>query len=78
MPPLARAKGSVGHRIGGPVGELVLADATETRLCALLSLARLAFLIAYSVAGWWWANPSTGFAIAYLALREGREAWEGE
>ncbi|MHB8333003.1 MAG: cation diffusion facilitator family transporter, partial [Candidatus Dormibacteria bacterium] len=64
MPVLARAKGAVGRRIDGPLGALVLADAAETRLCALLAVATLGGLLAYGLAGWRWADPVAGFAIA--------------
>ncbi len=78
MPALARAKGAIGHRIDGPLGALVLADAAETRLCALLAVATLGGLLAYGLAGWRWADPVAGFVIACFALREGVEAWRGE
>ena len=78
MPVLAQAKQRVGQRIGGTVGALVVAEAVETRLCALLSLATLGGLLAYTVAGWWWADPVAGFVVMVLALREGQEAWRGE
>lgn len=78
MPLLAEAKARVGRRIGGPIGSLVLVDAAQTKLCALLSVATLAGVIAYSAAGWWWADPVAGFVIVYFAVREGREAWEGD
>ncbi|MHB8330593.1 MAG: cation transporter, partial [Candidatus Dormibacteria bacterium] len=55
-----------------------LADAAETRLCALLAVATLGGLLAYGLAGWRWADPVAGFAIACFALREGVEAWRGE
>ena len=78
MPALARAKGTVGRRIDGPLGALMLADAAETRLCALLALTTLGGLLAYSAAGWWWADPAAGFVLALFVLREGVEAWHGE
>ena len=78
MPVLARAKGAIGRCIDGPLGALVLADAAETRLCALLALATLGGLLAYSLAGWRWADPVAGFVIVCFALREGIEAWRGE
>jgi divalent metal cation (Fe/Co/Zn/Cd) transporter len=78
MPLLSAAKARVGRLIGGPIGSLVLADAAETKLCALLSIATLAGVVAYSAAGWWWADPVAGFVIVYFAVREGREAWEGD
>jgi divalent metal cation (Fe/Co/Zn/Cd) transporter len=78
MPALARAKRAVGRRIRGPLGALVLADAAETWLCALLALTTLGGLLAYTVAGWWWADPVAGFVVVVFALREGVEAWHGE
>ena len=78
MPVLARAKKVTGRRIDGPLGALVLADAAETRLCALLAITTLGSLLAYSVAGWWWADPAAGFVVVFFALREGVEAWHGE
>lgn len=78
MPVLARAKGAAGRRIDGRLGALVLADAAETRLCALLAVATLGGLLAYSLAGWWWADPAAGFVIVYFALSEGIEAWRGQ
>ena len=78
MPVLARAKAAVGRRIDGPLGALVLADAAETRLCALLAAATLGGLLAYSIAGWWWADPAAGFVVVYFAISEGLEAWHGE
>ena len=75
MPALAVAKRRVGRRIGNPV---VLADATETLLCAWLSAVLLAGLVLNAVAGWWWADPLAALGIAALAVKEGREAWAGE
>jgi divalent metal cation (Fe/Co/Zn/Cd) transporter len=78
MPVLARSKQATGRRIDGPLGALVLADAAETWLCALLAIATLGGLLAYTFAGWWWADPAAGFVIVYFALREGLDAWRGE
>jgi divalent metal cation (Fe/Co/Zn/Cd) transporter len=78
MPLLSAAKTRVSRRIGGSIGSLVLADAAETKLCALLAVATLVGLIAYSAAGWWWADPIAGFVIVYFAIREGRGAWDGD
>lgn len=38
----------------------------------------LAGLLLNAAFGWWWADPATGLVIAALAMREGREAWEGD
>jgi divalent metal cation (Fe/Co/Zn/Cd) transporter len=75
MPVLAALK----HRTGTAMGNrLVVADAAETRLCALLSASTFAGLLGYALVGWTWLDPVAGFVIAAFAVMEGREAWEGE
>ena len=75
MPLLARSKRNVGQRLGS---KLVVADANETRLCALLSVSTLAGLVGYQVTGWSWIDAVAGFVIAVFAISEGKEAWAGE
>lgn len=75
MPTLARLKRAAGEAMGS---RLVLADAAETRLCAWLSVSTLAGLVGFAAFGWGWMDSAAGFVIAYFAVREGREAWEGE
>lgn len=75
MPALAAAKKRVGVRLGN---RTVRADAAETRLCAYLSVVLLSGLVLDATVGWWWADPVAALGIAFLAVREGREAWEGE
>lgn len=75
MPWLARAKRRAGEALGS---RLVIADATETRLCAWLSVSTLVGLLAFTAFGWTWVDPVAGFVIAGFAVWEGKEAWEGE
>ena len=75
MPTLARLKRQAGEALGS---RLVIADAAETRLCAWLSVSTFVGLAAFAVVGWTWLDSVAGFVIAYFAVREGREAWEGE
>jgi divalent metal cation (Fe/Co/Zn/Cd) transporter len=75
MPLLAVAKKRTGRRLGN---RTVLADAAETRLCAYLSVILLSGLLLDATFGWWWADPVAALGIAVLAVREGREAWQGE
>lgn len=75
MPALATGKRRVGTAMASRV---VLADAVETLLCAYLSAALLVGLVLNAALGWWWADPVAGLVIAWLALREGREAFEEE
>ena len=75
MPTLARLKRRAGATMGS---RLVLADAAETKLCAWLSVSTLAGLAGFAAFGLSWIDPLAGFVVAYFAVREGREAWEGE
>jgi divalent metal cation (Fe/Co/Zn/Cd) transporter len=82
MPVLAWAKRRTAKELNahGHQGSAVLvnADAAETLLCAVLSGATLVGVGANAVFGWWWADPLAGLVVVYFAIREGREAWEGE
>ena len=51
MPALAYVKRATGRCIDGHLGALVLTNAAETRLRALLAVSTLGGLVAYSVAG---------------------------
>jgi divalent metal cation (Fe/Co/Zn/Cd) transporter len=75
MPLLARAKRRAGRQMNS---RLVVADATETRLCACLSVSTFTGLVGYALLGWAWLDPVAGFVIAAFAVNEGREAWHGE
>ena len=75
MPLLAWAKLRTGRELGNPV---IMADSTETALCAYLSAILLGGLVLNATYGWWWADTLAAFGIAALALREGLEAWRGE
>ncbi len=74
MPALAFAK----RKVAGGLGSTALrADAAETQLCLYLSVVVLIGLIGNALLGWWWMDPIAGIVVAVLAVREGREAWEG-
>jgi divalent metal cation (Fe/Co/Zn/Cd) transporter len=75
MPFLGWRKRRVGSALRNP---LVLADAAETILCATLAATTLLGLVLFAAFGWWWADPVAALAVAYFAVREGREAWRGE
>lgn len=76
MPLLARAKRRVGEQLGDD--PLILADAAETRICVLLSISTLLGLVVFALTRAAWVDPVAGFIIALFAIKEGREAWEGE
>lgn len=75
MPWLARAKRVAGEAMHS---RLVIADATETKLCAWLSVSTFLGLVGFAIVGWTWLDPVAGFVIAAFAIKEGKEAWEGE
>lgn len=75
MPAFAIAKRRVGVRLGSAA---TVAEGTQNMLCAYLSLAVLAGLLGNTLFGAWWLDPLAGLFIAYVAVREGRESWEGE
>jgi hypothetical protein len=47
-------------------------------LCAHLSAALLLGLGANALFRLWWADPVTALVIAGVAVKEGRESWQGE
>lgn len=75
MPTLGFAKKRLAERMGSAV---LRADAAETFLCSWLSVILLVGLVLNATVGWWWADPVAALGIAWLALREGREAWSGD
>jgi divalent metal cation (Fe/Co/Zn/Cd) transporter len=75
MPLLARAKRRIGRQLSSSA---TVSEAAQNQICAYLSLALLAGLLANALAGWWWADPAAALAIAALAAKEGRDAWRGD
>jgi divalent metal cation (Fe/Co/Zn/Cd) transporter len=75
MPVLARAKRRLAPALGSRAQQ---AEAAQTSLCAWLSLVLLVGLGLNAVAGWWWADPAAGLAIAALAAIEAVRCWRAE
>lgn len=75
MPLLASAKRKIGHKLGSSAA---VQEASQTQLCAYLSIALLIGLGANALFGWWWADPIAALAIAAVAVREERESWRGD
>jgi divalent metal cation (Fe/Co/Zn/Cd) transporter len=75
MPLLAIAKRRIGQKLHSPA---TVKEASQTQLCAYLSVALLVGLLANALAGWWWADPVAALAIAAVAVKEGLESWHGE
>ena len=55
-----------------------IADSKQTLLCTYMSAALLVGLFANAALGWWWADSAAALVIAFLAIREGVEAWRGD
>ena len=75
MPLLALVKRRVGHKLNSAA---TVKEASQTQLCAYLSVALLIGLLANALLGWWWADPTAALVIAAVALKEGRQSWRGE
>jgi divalent metal cation (Fe/Co/Zn/Cd) transporter len=75
MPLLAAAKRRIGRTLGSAAA---VSEAGQNMICAYLSLALLAGLLANALAGWWWADPAAALVIAAVAANEGAAAWRGE
>jgi divalent metal cation (Fe/Co/Zn/Cd) transporter len=75
MPALGIAKRHIGVRLGSAATR---GEGSQNLLCAYLAAAVLAGLLANTWLGLWWLDPAIALGIAVLAVREGREAWNGE
>lgn len=75
MPFLSWAQRRTGRSLGS---NAVVADSTQTLLCAYLSAVLLVGLVLNAALGWTWADPIAGLVIAAVATREGLDAWRGE
>ena len=70
MPALARAKRRVARALGSAALE---ADATQTSLCAYLSVIALAGVALNTLLGWWWCDPAAALAMVPIIATEGIE-----
>lgn len=75
MPALARAKRRVANALGSGALE---ADATQTTLCAYLSVIALAGVGLNAALGWWWADPVAALAMVPIIGKEGVEGLRGD
>ena len=72
-----RRRGKINTQ-GQPIARAVIADGTQTLLCAWLSAALLLGLLLNATLGWSWADPIAGLIIAAVAAREGIQTWRGD
>ena len=75
MPALARAKRRVARELRSAALE---ADATQTSLCAYLSVIALAGVALNAIAGWWWCDPAAALMMVPVIAKEGVEGIRGE
>jgi divalent metal cation (Fe/Co/Zn/Cd) transporter len=75
MPALALVKRHVGNQLRSAAA---VKEASQTQLCAYLSVALLTGLLANALFGWWWADPLAALVIAGVAVKEGSESWRGD
>jgi divalent metal cation (Fe/Co/Zn/Cd) transporter len=59
------------HRVGTALDNPVLrGEGRVTLVDGLLAVAVLVGLVLHAAAGWWWADPASGYLLAGYALRE--------
>jgi divalent metal cation (Fe/Co/Zn/Cd) transporter len=75
MPLLAAWKRRVGRALNSSAA---VKEASQTQLCAYLSIALLIGLGANALFGLWWMDPAAALFIAAVAVKEGRESWRGD
>jgi divalent metal cation (Fe/Co/Zn/Cd) transporter len=75
MPLLAAWKRRVGRKLNSSAA---VKEASQTQLCAYLSVALLIGLGANALFGLWWMDPAAALVIAAVAIKEGRESWRGD
>jgi divalent metal cation (Fe/Co/Zn/Cd) transporter len=75
MPLLAAWKRRVGRELNSSAA---VKEASQTQLCAYLSMALLIGLGANALFGLWWMDPAAALVIAAVAVKEGRESWRGD
>ncbi len=75
MPLLGIAKQRIANQIGSVATK---GEGRQNMLCAYLAGALLIGLLGNALAGAWWLDPAVGLLIAAVAVKEGREAWQGD
>ncbi|MFE9062174.1 cation transporter [Streptomyces violaceusniger] len=75
MPFLSAVQRKAGRELGSASA---VADSKQTLLCTYLSAVLLVGLLANLLLGWSWADPIAALVIAAIAVKEGRDAWQGK
>ncbi len=74
-PWLGRAKLRLGEELDSSA---TAGEGRQNLICAYLALAVLAGLLANTLFGIWWLDPTVALNISGLAVWEGRRSWRGE
>ncbi|HVT76572.1 MAG TPA: cation transporter [Acidimicrobiales bacterium] len=72
---LSTAKRRLAPALGS---NAVIADANQTRLCALLSGIVVIGVGANTLLGWWFMDPLAAIVVGMIAAREGVHSWRAE
>jgi divalent metal cation (Fe/Co/Zn/Cd) transporter len=75
MPMLGIAKQRLADKLGSAATK---GEGRQNMLCAYLAAALLVGLLGNALLSAWWLDPAVGLLIAFVAVKEGREAWRGE
>lgn len=75
MPALGIAKRRLGQQLGSGA---TAGEGTQNLLCAAQGAAVLVGLAANAAVGAWWLDGIVALGLAAFAVKEGREAWQGE
>jgi divalent metal cation (Fe/Co/Zn/Cd) transporter len=75
MPMLGVAKQRLADQLASAATK---GEGRQNMLCAYLAGALLIGLLGNALVGAWWLDPLVGLLIAFVAVKEGREAWRGE
>lgn len=75
MPMLGIAKERLADQLGSAATK---GEGRQNMLCAYLAGALLVGLLGNALLGAWWLDPTVGLLIAAVAVKEGRDAWNGE
>jgi divalent metal cation (Fe/Co/Zn/Cd) transporter len=74
-PWLGRMKLRLGERLASAA---TAGEGRQNLICSYLAAGVLVGLLANTLFGLWWLDPTVALGIAALAVREGRRAWRGE
>ena len=74
-PWLGLAKRRIAEKLGS---RATYGEGTQNVLCAILAGAALVGLVANTLFGLWWLDPTIALLISATCVREGQKAWRGE